>query len=379
MAVVRCPQCTLPMTDTEAAAGVCPVCGVALQTKQATAPLEVAAPERKESSPSLALLWSFLGGVLVLSASAMWFYSAPQKPRDETQVAEINAFPPAKEPLPQVKAPEVKAPEPEEEERPAPPPPAPKETPRELRTKTAVQLPDKAPKVAALLPAPATVAKVDAPRRGIPPLRFNLFTPIPKPINNDPFNKLAAALALAGRETPVNSPNGSITLPPITGGRTVKLTGVVKTLKVTSLDNKSVLDASRLEAREIIILRGINDGSTAKLNAPDGIVTFEGQVNNGSNVVVTAPGGKVLFQDANNNINSDSRITITASDVEFRGQINGDGTQINVTLTRGGQLKFREINGAARLHYKNADATLPDPRIEAGIVRNTAELKKLVP
>ena len=152
----------------------------------------------------------------------------------------------------------------------------------------------------------------------------------------------------------------------------------IQKLMIRDVNDKSLLDASACEAREIVLTGAVNSRSTVKLNAPHGSIEFFGEVNDHSQIEINAPGGKVLFKARGDSIiNGDSQLTIVARDVELRGAVNGLETQLAVTLTKDGSLKFARLNGEVRLHWRKADASDPMPRIDAGEIGRTAQFRML--
>ena len=212
----------------------------------------------------------------------------------------------------------------------------------------------------------------------------------------------------------LNNPDGEYTVKPLYRGKQIELIGKIKTLKIASLSENSVIDASKLVAEEIIFLQDVNNSrvilgktqkltirdvndksvvdasaaeasviilagsinsrSTVKLHAPKGTVEIVGQVNDHSRVEIVAPNGNVLFKNQGSAIN-EGQVNIEAKDVEMRGPINGGQTLVNVTLSKGGSLKFVRMNGAARFHWHKADANDPEPRIDAGEIGRTAQFR----
>jgi hypothetical protein len=194
------------------------------------------------------------------------------------------------------------------------------------------------------------------------------------------------------------------------------LLGKAKKLTIRNVNDKSEVDASACEAREIIVAGSLNSRGVVKLHAPEGKIEFVNQVND-SRVEIVAPDGKIVFKSTGSifnshatvklsvpggsveiagqvnhsqldidaakgkviltTINADSQITVAAKDVEVRGAINGNQTQVTVTLTAGGSLKFRTLNSEGRLHWRKAEAGDPDPRIDAGMIGARAQFRML--
>lgn len=154
--------------------------------------------------------------------------------------------------------------------------------------------------------------------------------------------------------------------------------GQTKSLKIRDLNDHSLLDASAAEASVILFTGAINSGSTVKLHAPKGSVEFLGAIPHGAQIEIMAPEGKVVFKSRGDSvINGDAKLTIVAKELEFTGAINGAQTQLDVTLTKGGELKFRRLNGGVRLTYRKADASDPDLRVEPGQLDANAVLREM--
>jgi len=188
---------------------------------------------------------------------------------------------------------------------------------------------------------------------------------------------------VAGNERKLNQPDGEYEVEVVKGDVVIKLTGKIKTLKVPLVEGAATLDASGLEAKEIIFAGKINNQTTVKLNAPGGSVRFNGAVEGAAILEVNAPGGSVIFAEPSardlgregSKIDGSARVTITAKDVNFRGDLVG-GARVVVTLTRGGSLKFQEIAGGAVLQYRKADRNDPDPKVSAGAISGGGKVEK---
>lgn len=369
MPPVRCPQCHLPLAVSEAAKGTCPVCSASLTTeaspKPASAPSPVAARAaalaakraRKPRWP----LWSGLA-VAILAFCAVWFhYLSPavvalvKAHRDETPAA-ATAEPGNTE--------AARAPGAASEALPA----APASGEPTTHPATALVVQPKAeagPGPQAVLPAVTPPAS-----SGLGPA-----TPEaqPRPVYE----------VVLGDGTKVRLPDGQYSIESVTGGKNLKVSGKVETLKVGRVDGKSTLDASGLEAQEIVVAGPVDGRSTVKLRSPGGSVEFRGAVSGQSRVEVDAHGGRVIFAGpaasgrGGAEINGECRVEVTAREVEFRSPISGTSTRVEVTLTRGGRLAFSEIAGNSRLYYRKADSDDPDLRVEAGAVKPPAKARQI--
>jgi len=212
--------------------------------------------------------------------------------------------------------------------------------------------------------------------------------PPPKPAvtapTQEPKPPKAPEEIVEGPDRRIDKPEGQYTLEPLVAGERITLCGRVKTLKLNVVNGGATVDASALEAREIILTDAVNGHSAVKLNAPNGRVEFRKAINGQSTVEVNAPNGTVIFVEAparpggeGAEINGESKVTITAKDVELRSSVNGTFTRIAVTLTKGGKLRFHQLAGAVVLEYRKSDPHDPDPIVEPGNIVAAAKLRKI--
>jgi hypothetical protein len=314
MSLVRCPHCKLPLTDDEASVAACPACGGSLKPGAGPrAPAAAAKPDESVAPPG-AMRWLWGGAVLSLALTP-WALSLVLVPGPGAGRARPARARPAG-PAPKGAAPQ----------------------PSQASGKGEAAPP----------PARATAGKKAAPREtpaALAPPDESPAEPQPEPV--------PPPAQLAMNEVRLDRPDGTCTLGALRGGSRMKLTGRVRTLRVGAVDAGSLLDASGLEAREVVFTDRVGGRSTVKLRAPGGTVEFHDRVD------------------------GDAQVFVTARAVEFRGVIKGRRTHVLVTLTRGGRLRFREIAGSTRLHYRKAAPGDPEPRVEAGAVTGRAELEKV--
>jgi hypothetical protein len=85
MSIVRCPHCTLPMTDTEAVAGTCVACGGSLAPPQPAGNEPAAGSKGSQPARGRSGVWWGLIGlvVLLLAGGGVWHVLANMDP-DET-------------------------------------------------------------------------------------------------------------------------------------------------------------------------------------------------------------------------------------------------------------------------------------------------------
>jgi adhesin HecA-like repeat protein len=186
-------------------------------------------------------------------------------------------------------------------------------------------------------PAPLPIAAAPAPPT-TPPV------PAPSPTAKGPTRPLVQP-DKAGH---LEGPDAECRLGPLKDTRTT-LTGRIGLLVVDAIDN-ATLDATGLDAREVLVHGNIDHGSIVVLRAPGGCIGVEGKVD------------------------GDSKVSLTARQVDLRGSVRGARTTVTVRLTGGGTLRFKELAGEAQLAYwKNADGG-PSPTVEGGIIREGAQL-----
>src|SRR4029453_13960969 len=80
------------------------------------------------------------------------------------------------------------------------------------------------------------------------------------------------------REKQINNPLATLLVPDLTRDDRLTLTGKARVLRIGSVSGKAVLDASGLEAEEVVISGDLGDTAVVKLNAPNGTVTIGGHV-----------------------------------------------------------------------------------------------------
>jgi hypothetical protein len=225
--------------------------------------------------------------------------------------------------------------------------------------------------------SPKSSPKVEEPKKEPKPEPPKKEPPPPSVVKPPPPPEI-----LVGDVRLLDRPDGEYRIAALRG-TALKLSGRVKTLRIGIVDAGATLDASALEAQEVIVAGRIDGGSTVKLRAPRGRVEFKSKVDGESRLEVDAPEGTVAFTDPTqlrregSKIDGDSHVTITAKTADFRGAINGTRTRVVVTLTKGGLLYFREISGSVRLQYRKADPRDPDPRVLGGQVHGAAKLQKI--
>jgi hypothetical protein len=377
MATVSCHSCGLPRAEELVGVIPCPVCGasgpVLIEEPPAPVPgpgvtpsggltspgspggaIRVPAPPASSAVgvPPVAHLAGSAGGMRPTSVGGLVGFIAGLATGVFGLLGFQAAFPPGSargpHPVTQASRPD---PAPEPDSQPAGPAIAP--PPREVETRSALATPTD--------PTPGVTPPQPPAPGGVQP----------EPIPPNPFRPAAPL------EMRLDNPDGEST-PVVKPGGNMVLRGRVKVLRVPGLESGAVLDASELEAAEVIVAGKIDGGSRLWVKAPNGRVTFQGRIDSRATVDVQAPGGTVTFANPTTVARDGSKIDggavaeVTARVVEFHGRITGDGTRVVVSLTAGGRLAFAEIDGLARLEYRKADPDDPDPAVSWGTVRAPA-------
>jgi hypothetical protein len=358
--VVWCPQCKAPLTAEESTAGACTICGAALNAVTHGAP---APAVKSASAPPVWTRWqmwatgAILAAILFCVVIAKWPNSPPEdghEARNHDDRNKLNVTP---------------APQPE------------KPTPRELMGPPESLKNDEAaepPKKSEIFGPPISLKKPDIfgppeALKGVPVAakKPEIFGP---PANLKPLPAVKAP-GNAGGEIKLDDPDGEYYVE-LLSNKTLKLNGRVQRLRIGEIKDRGVLDASQLEANQVIIERGIRNDATVKLNAPGGHVEVRGPLNERGKLFVVAPDGGVTFTEKCE-VNNQSNVTLTARRVEFLGKVQGWNTQVTMTITAGGGLRFRELNNGAKMQYKKANPKDPDVDVSGGDVIGQAEFRRV--
>ncbi len=153
------------------------------------------------------------------------------------------------------------------------------------------------------------------------------------------------------REKQIDNPRGTATIPDMAREDRLTLTGKVRLLKIGSVGGKAILDASGLEAEEIVITGDLNATAIVKLNAPNGKVTIGGHVTGSANLTVTAAGGDVILSAGSGKFDGGAEATVLAKRLEVKGLLSGSAKLI-VTLTEGGSAAIGAVEDKAMVIYK---------------------------
>jgi len=128
------------------------------------------------------------------------------------------------------------------------------------------------------------------------------------------------------------------------------LTGRVGLLRIGTVSGKAMLDASGLEAEEIIITGDLNGKAVVTLKAPNGTVTIGGHVEGFARLTVIATGGELVVPRSGR-LDGDAEVTVVARDVDVKGKMSGHA-QLIVTLTGGGTAAIGPMEEKASVVYK---------------------------
>jgi len=247
---------------------------------------------------------------------------------------------------------------------------------------------------------PRLAAATAADRPPVPPLASPEVAPMPRearppePVSDPPAEPKAAPKPQPKPEPKVappparavvidlNQPDATYTLP-AKHNEHIVLRGQVRMLRVSGLDAGAIVDATGLDAGSVYVTGKIDGGSVLKVKCPDGVVQVPAAVTGKSRVEIDAPGGGVRFTGVTapnrpgSLIDGGSTVAITARTVDLRGDVDGAGTKVTVTLTRHGSLKVAAVRGAAAVEYRAEDPKAPPPTATAGAVDPGATFKKI--
>ena len=218
------------------------------------------------------------------------------------------------------------------------------------------------PKPAGVTPAPPTAAEVAPVPREVSPRLPEPVAPTapetPAPAAAVPAVVPAAVpvvVKAAGKAVhiDVNEPDGTYTLTvPMTRGEHVVLKGKVGTLKLSTVQAGSTLDASQLDAGTITVSGKIDGGAVVKLNAPMGTVNVMGAVDGGSKLSVS---GRVIY---------------------LNGGVGGNKTLVRATIGRSGSLRSAGVQGTAVVEYLPASSGWSEPDVVLGDVGSGATVRR---
>ncbi len=367
MPLVRCPHCQLPLTDDEARAELCSACGTQLRI-DATAP--ATRPAKRRFGWLLILIALPLlgaGGWAVWHAQNTTPTQPSDKLPDSPKVAEVKKTPVAEE--------KKKAP-PEEKPVAVLPPESPVvvEDAKGLSKKRGPGFPLARAKD---LPTDEVIALAKPKLERTSPV---VAKPNPAVVAKQDPNVPRLPLLQNG-VLELNQPNGEFKLPPLNQGRTLKITGQIKTLRLSSINDGATLDATGLRVETILMDGGVNGRSTVKLAAPKGRVHLRGSINGESTVSIDAPDGVVILSGPTGSskdvdiVNGESKLKIVTRELELQGVINGTKTRLDVTFTKQGRLTYHLLQGQSRVDYRRADAGDPQPIVAAGKLRAGAKVQ----
>jgi hypothetical protein len=325
---LTCPKCRQAVSDEALDAGQCPACGY-------DGPMVALAPAAK---------WAWLVATLMVvgggaALGGYLLFPAPPRPAPGPEVAAI--IPPG-----------------------------------------AVHIPPKhvEPAVIAIAPPPRLVPPASPPT---PPKKEPQAEPVPVasvppkkdlPRFDPPVGPVVRINLREVREQKLDRPRGIVAVADMNLDDRLTLTGRVRLLKIGTVGGKAVLDASGLEAEEVVITGDLNKNAVVKLNAPGGRVTISGHVTGNARLAVNAPGGEVIAPADPARFDHGCEVTVVAKRVEIGGLMTG-GSKLLVTLTAGGSLKLGRMDDEATVIYKRSAPTDPAPTVETGELRGGAKVQ----
>jgi len=168
----------------------------------------------------------------------------------------------------------------------------------------------------------------------------------------------------------IDQPDDPFHFPKLGPGNKVKLTGRVKKLYVEGLDGGAELDATGL-ANDGLYVTGLLDGGAVLKAKTDGpTVSFKYGVRGGSVVEVDAPKAAAAFATyapkTGPAVGGGSRVTLRAKSVSVALPVDGAGTVLDVTFSRGGALKLDAVTGGALVRYRPEHRADPPIKLTPG-------------
>jgi hypothetical protein len=167
----------------------------------------------------------------------------------------------------------------------------------------------------------------------------------------------------------LNDPDGEFVLKPVNAGKEVILLGVIKTLRLSGAGDRARIDATRLDAQEIIFTGNLNGGAkvligkarTLKIAGVNSGSLVDASANEAEHVVIAGDlnNSKVLLGKARTlkiaGVNSDSLLDgsqIDADEVAIAGNLN----RSKVVLGKARKLTMGHVNDRSTLDGSKLNA-----------------------
>jgi hypothetical protein len=358
MAIVRCPRCNLPLTETEALAPVCPVCANPMADEPASSPIVAAGPETQapvgRSHRFERLLLA--AAAIVIALLTFSLAAVPRPLSDREEIALLRERAQAAEQ--QLRAAQDQAKQARADNLAA-------------QTKLAAAEKMAADALAELQVLEQQVALEKKEHLAQIAMLKELKESLPP---KDAGKRVDAKVRIIAdgvlRVIRIDKADGEFRLPGLNNGAHVKLTGRVKTLRLDPISG-GMLDASELTAGDIVFTGGINNSAKVKVTAQSSVtVPF---IDTRSEVEIASREGKVTVGW----INGSARVEVIAREFTLRDYLDGKDTTVTATVTAASRFQFREIRGKSRFLWKKALATDPEIEYKQGIIRAPAEFRQL--
>lgn len=173
----------------------------------------------------------------------------------------------------------------------------------------------------------------------------------------------------------LNRPEEIYTMERIGEGNTIKLVGKVSKLVVAGVDGGAMLDASELDVKTISFNGKIEGNAQIKVQSPNGTINFSKAIGGGARIEAHAPGGSVAFASPGATVSGGAKLKITGKSVWFHTRIDG-GSFVEVIVSKTGGLKFFELAGGSKIHYRGEKPD-DEARITPGRIDDSSECKRL--
>lgn len=163
----------------------------------------------------------------------------------------------------------------------------------------------------------------------------------------------------------LDTPGQVRVVPGLNGLKKLNLRGQALRVEIQSLNGEASLEVGKLQAREILLVEGMNGQSRLRIDQPGSTVRVGQGLHGEARAEILAAGGAVRFTDTSC-IDGGCKVRIVARHVEL-GRL-AIGARVEVTLTAGGSLSFAEVNDGARLAWRKERPDDPAPAIRPGKV-----------
>lgn len=185
------------------------------------------------------------------------------------------------------------------------------------------------------------------------------------------------AVALPGGVSLIrlDRPTEIYTMERIGEGNYVKLTGRVQKLVISGVNGGATLNITELDTKYISFNGRIEGNATIKVNMPGSTLSFSKAIAGGAKIEANVHDGNIGFSMPGGTVSGGARLRLTGKSVWFHNRIDG-GSQIEVTVSNSGSLRFLELAEGSKIHYRG-DKPDAEFKISPGRIDESSECKRL--